>query len=267
MAVDTQTTTETDSGTRTPIVNEIIDVDNYIYLNAQTTDESDSNTIASFIENDVINIDSRESSVARIPARHDKKRKRISKSDTKLTDGDWLRSVLSSASLNMLIRYLGDEAELLEVVQKRFRMILSIANTQGQEDGLFNFKGIPQELRMDMRAYLGSSIRRQAENYDMPWLRRVEEENPDASEAEKKRRYKTIFSAIAGAYLDKGEDKCGIVVLVLYDDFSKNFITRLINDEGINKQNVTSDLLSKRFREATIVNGEFTLAPEDSSVA
>lgn len=70
MAVDTQTTTETDSGTRTPIVNEIIDVDNYIYLNAQTTDESDSNTIASFIENDIINIDSRESSVARIPARH-----------------------------------------------------------------------------------------------------------------------------------------------------------------------------------------------------
>lgn len=96
--------------------------------------------------------------------------------------------MLSSASLNskyspqdaikwlaltrciVLIRYLGDEAELLEVVQKRFRMILSIANTQGQEDGLFNFKGIPQELRMDMRAYLGSSIRRQAENYDMPWL-------------------------------------------------------------------------------------------------
>ncbi|OAD05680.1 hypothetical protein MUCCIDRAFT_106239 [Mucor lusitanicus CBS 277.49] len=212
MAVDTQTTTETDSGTRTPIVNEIIDVDNYIYLNAQTTDESDSNTIASFIENDVINIDSRESSVARIPARH--------VSET--------------------------------TIPPRAPLPISLSLSATPETPIATIQ------------------------------RRVEEENPDASEAEKKRRYKTIFSAIAGAYLDKGEgkndtlhcrkckifaDKCGIVVLVLYDDFSKNFITRLINDEGINKQNVTSDLLSKRFREATIVNGEFTLAPEDSSVA
>lgn len=105
--------------------------------------------------------------------------------------------------------YLENEAELLDLVQKRFKMILSLGNNQQEEDALFNFEGIPQDLRMHMRAYLGSSIRRQAESYygyamASQIYKQVEDENKGESDAKKKKCYKDIFSIVASKAFAKG---------------------------------------------------------------
>ncbi|KAK4513302.1 uncharacterized protein ATC70_011870 [Mucor velutinosus] len=129
------------------------------------------------------------------------KRKRVKESAVKLINLEWFKKELSPTSFNLLYHYIGNESELLAEVQKRFKTILSLGN-QYEEDGIFDFEGIPQDLRTQMRAYLGSSIRRQAENYHgfamACQIQKRVEENKGASEAEKKKRYKEIFSVIAG---------------------------------------------------------------------
>jgi len=102
----------------------------------------------------------------------------------------------------------GGEDDLRKLVQDRFKVILSLENqSQAEEDGgLFDFEGIPSDLRVYMRTYLGTSARRQAENYHGYMMakkihERVKAENQQASKEERKKRYKEIFGAIASKAL------------------------------------------------------------------
>lgn len=165
----------------------------------------------------------------------------------------------------MFLHHIGHEEELLAEVKKRFQLVLSLERQQ-EENGIFDYEGIPQDLRTCVKLYLGSSMRRQAENYHGYVMacqiqKRVDDENKGETEAVKMKRYKEIFSVIAGnvagmqdimaifdkeinsaSYINKDEgkndmlhcrkckilaDRCGLFVLVLHDVFSKNFITRV----------------------------------------
>ncbi|KAF1805988.1 hypothetical protein FB192DRAFT_1444743 [Mucor lusitanicus] len=225
------------------------------------------------------------------PLDQTRKRKRVKEPKTKPINLAWLKKELSPTAFDLFLHHIGHEEELLAEVKKRFQLVLSLERQQ-EEDGIFDYEGIPQDLRTCVKLYLGSSMRRQAENYHGYVMarqiqKRVDDENKGETEAAKKKRYKEIFSVIAASYINKDEgkndmlhcrkckilaDKCGLFVLVLHDVFSKNFITRLINDEGINKDNIENIVrvleshLSKSFLNATIENGEFTPAPEEASV-
>ena len=103
---------------------------------------------------------------------------------------------------------MGGEDDLRKLVQDRFKVILSLENqSQAEEDGgLFDFEGIPSDLRVYMRTYLGTSARRQAEKYHGYMMakkihERVKAENQQASKEERKKRYKEIFGAIASKAL------------------------------------------------------------------
>ncbi|OAD04377.1 hypothetical protein MUCCIDRAFT_108202 [Mucor lusitanicus CBS 277.49] len=244
------------------------------------------------------------------PIDQTRKRKRVKGPKTKPINLAWLKKELSPTAFDLFLHHIGHEEELLAEVKKRFQLVLSLERQQ-EENGIFDYEGIPQDLRTCVKLYLGSSMRRQAENYHGYVMacqiqKRVDDENKGETEAVKMKRYKEIFSVIAGnvagmqdimaifdkeinsaSYINKDEgkndmlhcrkckilaDRCGLFVLVLHDVFSKNFITRLINDKGVNKDNIENIVrvldysLSKSFLNATIVNGEFTLAPEKASV-
>ncbi len=102
----------------------------------------------------------------------------------------------------MFLHHIGHEEELLAEVKKRFQLVLSLERQQ-EENGIFDYEGIPQDLRTCVKLYLGSSMRRQAENYHGYVMacqiqKRVDDENKGETEAVKRKRYKEIFSVIAG---------------------------------------------------------------------
>lgn len=107
---------------------------------------------------------------------------------------------------------MGGEDDLRKLVQDRFKVILSLENqSQAGDGGLFDFEGIPSDLRVYMRTYLGTSARRQAENYHGYMMakkihERVKTENLQASKKERKKRYKEIFGAIASKALTEYVD-------------------------------------------------------------